>query len=177
MWLLLTLTATLPGLSLTLFPSTEERTKSSCLRLRIQFALWAAGLLCDLGRLCPTWQVGLPQRDLNSGIPTPILLALISGLQPQSPGLSILPQLFLPHGQLFGGTARPAPPPPGLCSWQLCHPGLWSGGGPWHQGKLAETGINEVETQGIQENPRSHFTAHCSRLGGQGFLGRGGLRF
>ncbi|KAL1776342.1 Neuron-specific calcium-binding hippocalcin [Sigmodon hispidus] len=46
------------------------------------------------------------------------------------------------------GTARLAPPPPGLCFWQL-----WSGGGPWRQGKLAETGINEAETQGIRETP------------------------
>lgn len=175
-WLLLTLTATLPGLSLALSPSTEERTKSSCLRLRIQFALWAAGLLCNLGRLCPTRQVGLPQRDPSSGIPTPILLALISGLQPQSPGLSILPQLFPPHGQLFGelpGLPRPFPG---------CAPGssatLGSGPGvvPGIKGSWQRLGLMRLRPRAFRRTPDLTSQLTVLQAGWAGLSGKGWLK-
>lgn len=73
------------------------------------------------------------------------------------------------------GTARPAPPPPGLCSWQLCRPGLWSGGGPWHREKLAETRINEVETRAFGRPPDSTSQLTVLQAGWAGLSGKGWL--
>lgn len=171
-WLLLTLTATLPGLSLTLSPSMEERTKSSCLRLRIQFALWAAGLLCDLGRLSPAWQVGLPQRDPSSGIPTPILLAPISGLQPQSPGLSILPQLFPPHGQLFGELPGLPRPLPGCALGSSATLGSGPGVVPGIKGSWQRLGLMRLRPGAFRRTPDSTSQLTVLQAGWAGLSGK-----
>lgn len=88
----------------------------------------ATRLLSDLGghgiSLNPVYKVSL-LRD-----PGPTTTPLLPRLEFRSPSSQdfLLPQLpprSVPPGPTSLGTARPR-----LCSWQLCHPGLWSGGGP-----------------------------------------------
>lgn len=61
--------------------------------------------------------------------PTPHRFQVCSPSSQDFPNTPTAPILFF-MAQLPWEQRDPPPPPPGLCSWQLCRPGLWSGGGP-----------------------------------------------